>query len=197
MKKRLFFFGYFLFFSLLQLLFFWQHKPAPTFPIREIPLQIQTIQLEKPAPKTIRPKKVFVKKTSPQKTIAPSLAKKLQNSLKKISSKKEKNKSASSLPVPFLAKVEKKEGNVIAPKEERYSQKLVCFLQENLQLLEKDEVKLEITIDAKGKLVSFMVLQAGCPKNLHYLKKALPLLHFPCFNGFNKQKSFIINLHGK
>ncbi len=63
-----------------------------------------------------------------------------------------------------------------------YSEILISFLQDALQLPEYGEVKAKIEIDRFGHLVSVEILDAKSTKNREFLKKELPDLLFPCLN---------------
>lgn len=61
-------------------------------------------------------------------------------------------------------------------------ERLSAFLQETLQLPEFGEVKIELSVDARGKLTHFKILETKSEKNADFLKNRLPELQFPCFN---------------
>lgn len=64
-----------------------------------------------------------------------------------------------------------------------YGQTLVSYLQNCLDLPEYGEVKVDLEIDRLGRLVRFDILEEKSKKNGEFLKKRLPELALPCFNG--------------
>lgn len=65
-----------------------------------------------------------------------------------------------------------------------YGAALGAYLQEALDLPEYGEVKVKLTIDAAGTLLTMEILETRNKKNSEFLKKRLPELSFPCFNDF-------------
>lgn len=59
---------------------------------------------------------------------------------------------------------------------------LATFFKEKLLLPEFGEVKIKFSIDHKGKVQEFEILESKSEKNRKYLKNTLPELDFPCFN---------------
>ncbi|MBS0624739.1 MAG: hypothetical protein JSS32_01660 [Verrucomicrobia bacterium] len=66
-----------------------------------------------------------------------------------------------------------------------YSEFLVAYLQETLDLPEYGEVKIKLSIDRDGRVLDSSVLSSENSKNSEFLKKRLPELSFPCFNDFD------------
>ncbi len=83
--------------------------------------------------------------------------------------------------------------------EDQFSNQLIDFLEDNLELPEKGEIKMRIVLSNEGKLLSLEILEAESSKNLHYLKNTLPALSFPCFNINTSEKamSYIIRFVNK
>lgn len=64
-----------------------------------------------------------------------------------------------------------------------YGDLLVAYLQSMLSLPEQGVVKIELEVDGLGVLVRCDVVEAQSKKNSDFLKKQLPELKLPCFNG--------------
>ncbi len=94
-------------------------------------------------------------------------------------------------PVPIVKKLEKPQvvPKEQAPKEQaekvldEYGEALIVFFQNSLDLPEYGEVKLSIEIDAAGHITLVDVLEGKSKENEEFLKKQLPELVCPCFNG--------------
>lgn len=164
--------------------------PAPSSPPKSAPAPKPT---PKPAPPPPAKKKPApTPKPKPQKPL-PSLPK-LEPSppSSNISSK------PLSVPAPIaLSSGSEKEAPVL--EKISYSDLLVLYLEETLELPEKGEVKIRLFLHEEGKLLSLEILQAESKKNLDYLKNTLPALAFPCFNGQypEKERSFTVRFRSK
>lgn len=91
-------------------------------------------------------------------------------------------------------------GNANLKSELSYRNELAQVLQDYLKLQEFGNVKLELTIQRDGSLVSMKVLSAESVKNQHYLEEKLKTFRFPPFgSSFEKEtkKTFIISIKNK
>ncbi|HSX12836.1 MAG TPA: hypothetical protein VLE96_00225 [Chlamydiales bacterium] len=176
--------------------FFWKEKPKTKIVVRTIP-QKTIVTAEKPKQNAVKPKAVPAKpKPVPVKTPAPkpkeeakAIVKTKQTSepivkTNELQQPVVKVKSVD-LPVPVI-KI--KSDDLPAPKveektEENYGQILIAYLQGCLDLPEFGEVKVDLEIDRNGHLVHFEILEEKSKKNAEFLKKRLPELVLPCFNG--------------
>ncbi len=160
------------------------------------PMVVKTFSLQQASPTQVGASKSVTaaavqKPSSPkpaaqQKTIAAKpkitndkLLKSVAESLETIKSEP-KNKARPSLNVPSkrgakVPVVEEKEVEV----DGTYAEFLIAFLQQNLELPEYGEVKMEIEIDGFGKLVQCQILKAKSVKNATFLKEELAHLSFP------------------
>jgi len=64
-----------------------------------------------------------------------------------------------------------------------YGDLLIVYLQSMLSLPELGIVKVELEVDSQGNLVRCETIEAQSKKNSDFLKKQLPELKLPCFNG--------------
>ncbi|HAB99668.1 MAG TPA: hypothetical protein DCE71_07600, partial [Parachlamydiales bacterium] len=92
----------------------------------------------------------------------------------------EKKKARRSFAVPEKISLESKKQT--SSFEHSYSQTLIAYLENSLDLPEYGKVKLELCIDRTGRLVKSEVLASENEKNSEFLKTRLPELKFPCFN---------------
>ncbi len=163
-----------------------QSAPAPKPEIAS-PVTQKTVSVPKPtakkniAPKAIPSKKAVVK---PEKTIAPSpqalLLEEIQQTLREIAEPIALAPKKAALDIPVLSHTV-----LSGPQNETppgIEERLSAFLQEMLQLPEFGEVKVKLSIDAKGRLTQFEIVEAKSEKNGQFLKNRLPELQFPCLN---------------
>ena len=61
--------------------------------------------------------------------------------------------------------------------------KLTAYLQENLELPERGNVQLTLTITNSGLIKKLKILASESKKNQHYIEKHLPYLQCPPFTG--------------
>lgn len=85
-------------------------------------------------------------------------------------------------PISFLSIENSNLSHTQSLEQMNYSSLLVQFLEDRLILPEKGEVKLQLSLNKEGKVVSIDILKAESVKNREYLKNTLPQLSFPCFN---------------
>lgn len=72
---------------------------------------------------------------------------------------------------------------------QNYSEYLVAYLEESLDLPEYGSVKLSLRINRTGKLLHSEILSSENRKNSEFLKNRLPELLFPCFNDFGVEEN--------
>ncbi len=94
----------------------------------------------------------------------------------------EKKQLSSSVAIPEKISLESK--NEASSFEQTYSQSLIAYLENSLDLPEYGKVKLELCIDRTGRLIKSQVLASENEKNSEFLKNRLLELTFPCFNDF-------------
>ena len=100
-----------------------------------------------------------------------------------LSSRKQPTHCKKNLLVPSEVPIRVEEANT-SPIDPRYSDHLILFLQNALDLPEHGEVKALIEIDRYGNLIDCIILDSKSRKNSDFLKNRLPDLAFPCFNDF-------------
>lgn len=72
-----------------------------------------------------------------------------------------------------------------------YEEALISHLQSSLNLPEFGEVKIELTLEADGRVAKMIVLKAESVKNREYLEHTIPFLRFPPLKEEAlKQKTF-------
>ncbi len=154
-------------------------------------------QIEKPCSNLKKKTSALPQKKLKQEQKKDSLSQKLFSSVKKLASYKEPSVTSYDLQIPCLFSIETKENSLQNLSSEKkidpYTKQLSFFLQKKLHLIEKEEVKIEISIKHTGELVSIVFINSG-EKNRSYLKKRLPLLLFPCFNEKEKIRQYTIYL---
>jgi hypothetical protein len=82
----------------------------------------------------------------------------------------------------------------LPPEEEnpQYGELLVAHLQNILELPEQGDVTVDLEVDRKGRVVHVEILTANSPLNSAFLKKRLPELMLPCFNGSHETVVFTV-----
>lgn len=133
--------------------------------------------------------KTFVsQKSNPQKLnvsgalnkpVNERLLKNIEQSLKTIESEPQK-KTYSNLDIPQRKSAPSR---VFDEKQEErdagYGELFIAFLQNNLDLPERLEVKMEIEIDPSGKLLECRILKSRSAKNAAFLRDSLASLNLP------------------
>ncbi|MDE3055806.1 MAG: hypothetical protein KGI80_03835 [Verrucomicrobiota bacterium] len=71
-----------------------------------------------------------------------------------------------------------------SPPPSGYTERIMEFLTQHLQLPEVGEVLVRLEIARDGTLLQLEILESKNATNSAYLKKRLPELAFPCFNEF-------------
>lgn len=86
-----------------------------------------------------------------------------------------------SLSAESLVAIDASETANCTPAERTYYDELVSRLKLSLKLPEFGEVKLQLTINRSGKVVTVKSVKSKSKKNSDYIQKALPKLHLPSF----------------
>lgn len=86
-----------------------------------------------------------------------------------------------SLSAESLVAIDASETANCTPAERTYYDELVSRLKLSLKLPEFGEVKLQLTINRSGKVVTIKSVKSKSKKNSDYIQKALPKLHLPSF----------------
>ncbi len=167
---------------------FWNEKPKTKIVVRTIPQSSVMISQLDAKPKTgavVQKKQAPVPqvKTKPpvNKTKSiPSVNKTKPAESKRVEPVKAKSED---LPIPVLKQVPNVTTEQRGDPTPNYGQILIAYLQESLDLPEFGEVKVDLEIDRNGHLVHFEILEEKSKKNGEFLKKRLPELVLPCFNG--------------
>ena len=137
----------------------------------------------KPKVVTDAPSKPFVEAT---KKVETSLLEQVESQLAAI----EESSRVWSKPRPLTLPKE------ISPVEEEvppsYGEKIVDYLQNALELPEMGEVKVDLELDGLGHIVRIDILETKSKKNGEFLKKRLPELELPCFNGNQKSDATVV-----
>jgi hypothetical protein len=135
------------------------------------------------APKTAKPqpKKKESKVAKATKPAAKPAPAPIQKKAEETAAVEYKPKPQLLIPSKVVAKEETK---VETAEDPRYSEFLIAYLQNTLDLPELGEVRMKIQIDRFGKLIDCEVLEAKSKKNEEFLKKELPDLSFPCLADF-------------
>ncbi len=142
-------------------------------------------QKAKPAPAKPKPAP-SQKKSSPKKSASQPLMKEetpleeLAKSLDSLVSQEPISKQTLSIPAKLRPNAE----IVEQIENPNYSEQIIAYLQNSLDLPEYGEVKMKITIDRWGTPISCEILESKSKKNGEFLKKRLPELAFPCFNDY-------------
>ncbi|MBU6382719.1 MAG: hypothetical protein KGQ49_02980 [Verrucomicrobia bacterium] len=103
------------------------------------------------------------------------------------------SRSALHVPVKPSAKIEEAEPVADAT----YEEVLIALLQNTLDLPEFGDVKMEIEIDAYGKVVASKILESKSLKNAKFLQEELTTLSFPIPFDMKKGRSFTVVFRNK
>ena len=132
----------------------------------------------KPVASSSAAKKPSPAPKSKAKVLSPPSSSPSQEIRKEVFSKSSPLVLPKEISIPKVSFQEEVEGN--------YGEVLVVFLQNALDLPENGEVKMDLEIDGTGKIIRTDILESKSKKNGEFLKKRLPELALPCFNGFRK-----------
>lgn len=148
-----------------------------------------TKKAAEPKPKNIQAPAKTEGKAVKAKPLDSSVLEEMESHLASLEKKEAVFVGASSLPLPKTVQT--------LPKEEKctlmdfeYGEVLVSFLQNALELPEFGEVVVDLDVDPAGRLIRFDIVEAKSKKNGDFLKKRLPELVLPCFNG--PEKSYAV-----
>ncbi len=146
-----------------------QAKPKPLAPVakKETPAKPKAIAVSKPAAKKELP---VDEEDHFLKEIASNFEAFREESQKPT-------KATLTLPSTIQRKPQVSQGEVNV--DPTYSEFLIAYLQNALDLPEFGEVKAKIEIDRFGKLVNLEIIEAKSVKNAQFLKAELPQLDFP------------------
>lgn len=86
-----------------------------------------------------------------------------------------------SLSAEALVAIDASEVQNCTPAERTYYDELVSRLKLSLKLPDYGEVKLQLTVNRSGKVVTVKEVKSKSSKNKDYIQKALPKLHLPPF----------------
>lgn len=147
-----------------------------------------------PPQQTPKPKPTVKSKPAVQNKPTPSIVKTKQDpdpilqeiaeSLESITAKNEISHTKAALAIP--SRVEKKAEVVEESSiDATYSEELIAFLQNALDLPEYGEVRVRLEIDRFGSLRDCSILDSKSRKNAEFLKNQLPELAYPSFNDFS------------
>jgi len=205
--KRIFYFVIAIHFSALLWMALW----LPTKKLKKKPLEVRTVVYMPPPPPKIveiKPKKMPapIKKKKPtarKKPKAkkqPALVKKkkepkvpdqlrqdLQNSIAKLTKKRDKDSSKNTLQVPKWTpqlKVEQVGTSDVAV----FTSALIACLQNALDLPERGAVKVKLTLKKEGKFVKMHLISSESALNSKFLEREIPVVSYPSFSGQLKQE---------
>ncbi len=145
------------------------------------PIAVRTI-VQQAVPKQTKPSAPSPSKKSTKPAPTPALAKKAAP--KQTSAPAPKKKAELIIP----SRIETKPVPVVVektPTAPSYSEYLIGYLQNALDLPEFGEVRLKLEIDRFGHLLDCQVLESKSVKNGEFVKNKLKELEFACLNEFN------------
>lgn len=172
---------------------------------KEIPKQVASFPKPKPTPakkSVVKKKPLAAKQPSSQSARAPiqkSELNKLVESFDALSTENRKTDRPSlNIPSKVVPKNFAKEENSRS-EDTNYSEYLIAFLQNVLDLPEYGEVKIEIEIDSFGKPVNCRILESKSVKNANFLQEELSLLTFPIphLDPFENTKTFSVTFKNR
>ncbi len=147
---------------------------------------------KKPQPKKIHsPKKQKkapkMRKASPRKKqplVSNALLKQLEESMAKLEAKPLLSPMKKIKPLSRLTIDE-----ASSQKADLFTSALIKRLQEDLDLPDLGDVKIELTLKNNGQFAKMQILQSKSNRNCKFLENKLPRLHYPPFNGSLKNKT--------
>jgi hypothetical protein len=120
------------------------------------------------------------KKTKP--VISEELIKELEEGIAKIDAKNEKIVRENRLDAPkWIPQFQIETG--LFEDANSFGQDLIECLQNTLELPEKGEVKVELTLKKEGSFVELKILHSESKKNKQFLEEELKKIHYPGFKG--------------
>lgn len=158
---------------------------SSTPPIQQPKKQVSTITARKKESRHIK------KSSKENKTIPQNTLQEIEKSLNALSHPQivKTQSQKPELLIPSIVKTNSSLRASIEPPDQptvatTYHLSLIEILQSSLQLPEVGPVRLKISLQAPGTIVSIQILEAKSEKNAHWLKEQLPLLDLPNFNDF-------------
>ncbi|MEZ5315393.1 MAG: hypothetical protein R3E91_04200 [Chlamydiales bacterium] len=172
------------------------------------PIDLNTHLVHQEQPKIDRPEKTIVEKKSPERQISPVEQRdpKSKNSSKsdltKVSTETKSNKKKAQL-VGMIQKSlstlnQKPSDEIILIKankigrlssekinlESTYTDQLIGFLENALELPEKGKIKLQLTVKKNGHVKALTIQETNSLKNQKYVEEVLPILLLPPFDKY-------------
>lgn len=142
----------------------------------------------RPKPKRRPSSKQKSAATRTKKETIPSTLDQLNKSLDAISSPLKPSKSSPlSVPKPLSLPTPAQ-----TTEDSSYAESLIAIFQNTLDLPEFGEVKAHLELTPDGTLKHVEILEAKSVQNAEFLKKRLPELLFPCFNGEDKKHLTVV-----
>ncbi|MBI5274195.1 MAG: hypothetical protein HY860_03985 [Chlamydiales bacterium] len=153
-------------------------QPAPTNKVKEVkppPTQKQKTPKTPTVKKNVEEPAIKTPKNAKQLK-AKQLLSKLDKNLKQLQ-QKELPKNNVQLPKPLQL-------SSIEPSNDHTQPEIDCgelfsYFQNNLQLPEKGEIKVSITVQPNGKIANIQIIHTKSIQNANYLKEELPKLYLP------------------
>ena len=168
-----------------------EQKPVSSPPKKEIKEKALVISKPKEASTAKVSPPVERLKASPNiHAIDPSLVTQMVSQLAAF---EEESASSTALSKPPSLIVPKNlpETSFVEECEISYGEKIVGFLQNSLDLPEFGEVKVDLELNASGRIIRAEIIEAKSKKNGEFLKKRLLELDLPCFNGDKKSNAIL------
>jgi len=171
-----------------------KQSPPPTSTSKK---NLPPKQPPKPASKPTPKPDVAKSKPLPQIKTTPPVAKtkeipesqsvlqEIAESFDAIAAKEETPSSKTTLAIPSRVQRKAEVAQEASTMDASYSEELIAFLQNALDLPEFGEVKVRLEIDRFGALRNCSILDSKSRKNAEFLKNRLPELTFPSFNDFS------------
>lgn len=167
-------------------------KTIALAPLAPKPATTQPKPKQNPLPIASKPKPAPANKTTPtpqpKKTASESTIKNIAKSFDAITQETTANLPRTTLNIPTKLS-EKIVEEEIATEDPTYGEYLIAYLERMLNFPEYGDVRVEIEIDASGKLVESRILESKSTKNAQFLKEELTLLSYPIPHLDAKQSS--------
>lgn len=177
----------------------WTFRRGPLQPIivRTIeppsPEKLQALKTSPPLPlagnkKARPPSKAKTQKPmhtakAPKKTESPLALQQVKEALAALEALESPKSTPTPLAIPGKIHFIESKSAVALPQS--YGAHVAAYLENQLTLPEHGEVKMELEIDRKGRVIHLSLLASESVQNSEFLKNRLPELAFPCFNDFD------------
>lgn len=185
------------------------HIKSPSIEVSKLisPTQVpkpisSSVETKKKPKNTVTPKEIA---KNPKTPVTPppqnkpdknqQLLKLIQEELQSIETpvKKEKSHFTLSIPESFTdLSTPSQLATNLSIETDRYKEKVISYLYDQLQLPQKGKVTVFIEISKDGSLIKLNFLSSENKENEVYLKNQLPKLNFPCFNE-RVNKTYVIS----